>query len=63
MKILRTVRKAMPAKARLLILEMLVPEDGKPHVSKLLDVVMMSLFGGGRAKGCWDFSVRREAPI
>jgi hypothetical protein len=50
LRILRTVRRSMPNKARLLILEMLVPEDGKPHVSKLLDVVMMTLFGGGRER-------------
>jgi hypothetical protein len=55
LRILRTVRKSMPDGARLLILEMLVPEDGKPHVSKLLDVVMMTLFGGGRERTKKEF--------
>lgn len=62
LKILRTVRKSMPGKARLLILEMLVPQDGKPHVSKLLDVVMMTLFGGGRERTKKEFDkLVREA--
>lgn len=52
----------MPDGARLLILEMLVPEDGKPHVSKLLDVVMMTLFGGGRERTKKEFEkLVREA--
>jgi hypothetical protein len=41
---------------------MLVPEDGKPHVSKLLDVVMMTLFGGGRERTKKEFDkLVREA--
>jgi SAM-dependent methyltransferase len=62
LRILRTVRKSMPGKARLLILEMLVPEDGKPHVSKVLDIAMMMLFGGGRERTRDEFTkLVREA--
>jgi O-methyltransferase domain len=62
LRILRTVRKSMPAKARLLILEMLVPEGGKPHISKVLDIAMMMLFGGGRERTEKEFAeLVREA--
>jgi len=62
LRILRTVRKSMPDKAHLLILEMLVPEDGKPHVSKVLDIAMMMLFGGGRERTEKEFAeLVREA--
>ena len=35
---------------------MLVPEDGKPHVSKVLDIAMMMLFGGGRERTEKEFA-------
>ncbi len=64
LKILHAVRKSMPGKARLLILEMLVPEDGKPHVSKVLDIAMMMLFGGGRERTEKEFAnLVREASL
>lgn len=46
LRILQTVRTAMPSTARLLILEMVVPEDSSPHPSKMLDVAMLLQFGG-----------------
>jgi hypothetical protein len=44
--ILRCIRKSMPSHARLLILEMVVPEDDRPHPSKMIDISMMVLFSG-----------------
>jgi hypothetical protein len=45
-RILRTVRAAMRAGNRLLVLEMVVPEDARPHASKMLDIAMLVQFGG-----------------
>jgi hypothetical protein len=46
LSILNSLRSSMPKQGRLLILEMVVPEDGKPHPSKMFDIAMMVLFGG-----------------
>ena len=35
-----------PLHARVLIAELVVPEDQAPHWSKTLDIVMLCLFGG-----------------
>ena len=52
----------MPEKARLPILEMLITEGGKPHLSKVLDIAMMMLFGGGRERTEKEFEkLVREA--
>jgi hypothetical protein len=40
-QILRSIRRAAPANARLLIAEWLVPEDGKPSWTLLIDMIMM----------------------
>jgi len=45
-RILTGVRTAMPAHARLLILEQAIPEDNYPHPAKLLDLHMLLLLGG-----------------
>ena len=44
--ILRAIRKAAPAGAKLLVIEQLVPSDPGPHWSKMLDVHMLTLLGG-----------------
>jgi O-methyltransferase domain/Dimerisation domain len=44
--ILANVRKAMPAGARLLLIEMVVPGRNEPHFSKILDMVMLAVPGG-----------------
>ena len=44
--ILRQCRRALPADGRLLILELIVPEDGQPHPATLLDLHMMVMLGG-----------------
>jgi hypothetical protein len=45
-KILSAIRHAMPARARVLIIETVVPDTPGPHLSKELDIVMMVLPGG-----------------
>jgi O-methyltransferase domain len=45
-KILSAILRAMPAHARVLIIETVVPETPEPHLSKELDIAMMALPGG-----------------
>jgi hypothetical protein len=66
--ILRAVRRAAPAHARLLLIEQMVPDDPGPAHAKLLDVHMLALLGGRqrtRAEyaallDASGFSLRRE---
>ena len=44
--ILEAVRRAAPPKARLLIIERMVPDDPRPHITKTLDVGVLALHGG-----------------
>ncbi|MFE4588368.1 methyltransferase [Streptomyces laurentii] len=44
--ILRSSRRALAPGGRLLVIEMLVPEDGSPHISRWSDLGMMVLTGG-----------------
>ena len=45
-KILKNVRSAMSSRAKLLVMEMIVPEGNDPHPSKVLDLSMLVLPGG-----------------
>ncbi|MGH9734286.1 MAG: methyltransferase [Candidatus Acidiferrales bacterium] len=45
-KILSGIRRAMPSHARVLIFESVVPPTPGPHLSKELDIVMMTIPGG-----------------
>ncbi|MGH3086870.1 MAG: methyltransferase, partial [Rubrobacteraceae bacterium] len=44
--ILRAVRRAAPAGAKVLFIESIVPEDPGPDRSKTLDIVMLTILGG-----------------
>ena len=44
--ILRTIRAAASAEARLLVLESVVPAGNEPHGAKWLDLLMLSVLGG-----------------
>ena len=44
--ILRAVRRAAPAHARLLVIEQMIPDDPGPHWAKMLDLHMLALLGG-----------------
>ncbi|MFJ9250094.1 methyltransferase [Streptomyces sp. NPDC101776] len=46
LQILRNVRAAMKPDGRLLLVEMVVPEDDAPHSAKLVDLWLMLLVGG-----------------
>ncbi|MCA1619320.1 MAG: hypothetical protein LC795_08420 [Acidobacteria bacterium] len=45
-RILAAVRRAAPARARLLIIEAIVSEAPGPDFSKVLDVIMLAVTGG-----------------
>ena len=45
-RILTTVARAAPRGARLVLLELVVPEDASPHYTKSVDVTMMTMVGG-----------------
>jgi hypothetical protein len=44
--ILRNTREAMPADARLLLFEPVLPAGPEPHITKVLDLLMLVLLGG-----------------
>jgi hypothetical protein len=44
--ILRTIRAAIPAHGRLLIIEQLLPDDDRPHYGKDIDIRMLTLNTG-----------------
>jgi len=44
--ILENCRRAMPANGRLLIVEMVLPEDDTPHPGRMLDMIMLVMPGG-----------------
>jgi len=45
-RILARCREAMPPRARLLVVEQAIVEDGQPHPARLLDLHMLVLLGG-----------------
>jgi hypothetical protein len=45
-QILRTIAKTAPPKARLVVLEAILPADGTTHPAATLDLIMMTLLGG-----------------
>jgi hypothetical protein len=46
LRILQSVRKAMPADARLLVIERIIPTGNEPFVGKDVDITMLALTGG-----------------
>ncbi len=47
LRILANVRKAAPRHARVLLLEMVLPDDATPHIGKDLDMRMLAVTDGG----------------
>src|SRR5262249_46370724 len=45
-KILSAIRRAMPAHARVLLIETVVPHTPGPHLSKEIDIIMLAIPGG-----------------
>ncbi|MFE3755454.1 methyltransferase [Nocardia tengchongensis] len=54
-RILRTVRTAMESEARLLIIEMVMPEHHRPHPGKVIDLEMLVNTAGGRERTKTEF--------
>lgn len=47
-RILRNCRKAMAPGGRVLLIEPVVPTGNTPHATKVLDIIMMAIYEGGR---------------
>lgn len=60
-RILTAVRRAAPPTARLLIIETLVAETPGPHMSTMLDVLMMAITGGRERTPAEYGSLLRQA--
>ncbi|MEU4548161.1 methyltransferase [Nonomuraea dietziae] len=59
-RILRRVREAIREDGRLLILEMVLPDEDEPHVGKDMDMRMLALFDGGTERTRQEYSVLLE---
>ena len=53
--ILGAVRRAAPVHAKLLLIELVVPETPGPHPAKLLDIEMLAMTSGGRERTRAEF--------
>jgi hypothetical protein len=45
-RILRTIARAAPKGARLLVVEMVLPEGDVPHIANFVDLTMLAMVGG-----------------
>ncbi|MGW5107052.1 methyltransferase [Nocardia sp. NPDC004123] len=54
-RILRTIRAAMESEARLLIIEMVMPQHHRPHPGKIIDLEMLIQTRGGRERTQTEF--------
>lgn len=59
-RILRRVREAIREDGRLLILEMVLPDEDEPHVGKDMDMRMLALFDGGTERTRQEYAVLLE---
>lgn len=46
LRILRNIAKAAPDAARLVVIDMVVPEGDAPHPTKMIDITMLGMLGG-----------------
>jgi hypothetical protein len=56
LRILRTCRAAMRADSRLLIIELVLPDDARPSMGKLLDLEMLSVTPNGRQRAAAEYT-------
>ncbi|HLU72025.1 MAG TPA: methyltransferase [Nonomuraea sp.] len=54
--ILRNVRRAMNPDGRVLILEIVLPDDDSPHVGKDVDIRMLAVFDGGTERSRAEYA-------
>jgi hypothetical protein len=53
-RILRSCRRSIPNHGRLLVLELVAPEESHPHPAWLIDLIMLVMNGGReRTAGQW----------
>lgn len=50
LRIVKNVRAALPDHGRVLLVDMVLPDDDRAHLGKDLDMRMLALFGGGRER-------------
>lgn len=60
LRVLGTVRAAVPEHGRVLLVEMVLPDDDEPHFGKDLDIRMLSIFGQGRERSRSEYTVLLE---
>jgi ubiquinone/menaquinone biosynthesis C-methylase UbiE len=69
-KILKNIRNVLPPNGKLLLFEAVVPQNGQPHFSKFMDLIMLTMTGGRERTaeeyesllGKADFKVTRVIP-
>ncbi len=54
-KILENIKKTMPASAKIFIIDMVVPDNNLPSISKLLDIQMLGIMSGGKERTREEF--------
>ncbi|MEU8201748.1 methyltransferase [Streptosporangium sp. NPDC049046] len=55
-RILRSIREVIPDDGRVLIVEFVVPDDDRPHISKDVDMRMLALFGEGMERSTDEYA-------
>jgi hypothetical protein len=55
LRILARCREAMPAHARLLVCEKVIPPGNAPHYGKTVDLIMLALMHGGRERSASEW--------
>jgi hypothetical protein len=60
-RILGCCRRAMPADARVLIMDPVIPEGNDPHPGKAMDLLCMAIYEGGRERKESEFRALLEA--
>ncbi|MGN9838690.1 methyltransferase [Nonomuraea sp. H19] len=55
-KILRNVRQAMNPDGRVLVLEVVLPDDEAPHLGKDIDLRMLAIFNGGTERSRAEYA-------
>ena len=59
--ILRAVRRVAPRHAKLLVIELTMPDTPGPHLAKLVDIEMLVMASGGRERSRAEFACLFEA--
>ncbi|MFC5831821.1 methyltransferase [Nonomuraea insulae] len=55
-KIIQNLLAAMPEGARILFVDMVLPDDDSPHMGKELDMRMLGIFGSGRERSLSEYT-------